>query len=46
MDRKTHARFFGGWARVTAPGYPPVVTEAVLLITGFVSFSNTLYGAL
>ncbi len=29
MDRKTHARFLGGWARVTAPGYP---TEALIQI--------------
>jgi hypothetical protein len=22
VDRKTHARFLGGWARATASGYP------------------------
>ena len=30
MDRKTHARFLGGWARATASGYPTLTQHCSL----------------
>jgi hypothetical protein len=29
VDRKTHARFLGGWARATAPGYPTTCLKTI-----------------